>query len=1434
MALKFEITGDNSNLLSSLEGAKAGVRRAAQDIEDSGMGIEDMFKRIGAAAGIAFSLDQAKSFIGKVTEVRAFFQDIETSMEVFLGNQQKAAEFTQQLKDYAYYNMFEFKDLADASKQMIAYGHAVDDVIPRLDQLSNIATGTKADLMELVNLYNRAKNLGEVGSQGLASWATKGLVVKDVLKEMGEECDGTTVTFEQLNKVLDKVTGEGGMFHDLMLNQMSNISAEQGQLEDNLASMYNEIGEKYQDFITGAIKAESWLVDHYKEIGNTILGIIALYGTYKAAVMTYVAIQKVHTAWIALEQTAHLQNTLATEAEIAAKGKATVATVLFDKANKALNATMLANPYVLIGMAIIGLSVAIYKAASATDELDEAQERLNGHTKNIEASVLGELDKLDALNRRLQECEKGTEEYKKVKQTIIDQYGKYYSGLDAEIEKVGNLSGVYDQLTEAIRHTIGARNLKSFYDSEMDNYDKTVSSKLDKAYKSLKEKYGDNEGSRLYHNLYSSTILGNEDALSADDVKKLQKTTFWDVRWGKNAKDGLVDVRASVDDLREDIYDTKAASDKVLKEYKDMYEIADEQWNEIIYGNAGSTSDSNYNYKKGGGNKNNADNIASEKERLEEMQDDLEFDRIRSTQDLEQRITDARIAAMADGAEKVRLQQEQQNKEEIASIERQKEDAIRKYIDEEKKLFEQQEKIKKLQNTKYKGKKFDESKVDTSAIAAKYDEIISLTNQQQLQNIYQDSLRSMRDYLKEYGTIEQQRLAITQEYEEKIEKAVSPTVRASLMLERDQSLKDFDAKQFEEQIDWAGIFSDLQGHTKEYLEGLRDQLQGVLNQGNLAPDQMAVVQEKLREINGEISKQNGLFQFVGDRQREHTRLVQEAADAEKALKKAKEDEVIAQQNVLDVTKQIGDILESVGIGRDVDLNDELLTQFDSNSEEYKQMASLLEKLRIGEGNLAKARRETANATNKAKNAEDAKKRDSSQAIADWFSDAQQFITEKGIDQIPDLLGEIGLGKMGEKASLGLSAFNNAAGAAADFASGNYIGAALKGIGAVKDFGRLLGIGGGNGAEVQATTERLTEANEKLADRISLLTDEIGNSAGLKAIAASEAALTAQKEIQDNNLEILRKQMAYWSSHHSNAYYADDNKIASLYKEARGRLTSINSDFAKYNVRSLQDVYKLIEKDPAYLKTIKEYAPDLWEYLTTVGKYDKSEYWEKVVGEAGKVDEITERINNNLTQTSFDSLRDSYLDSLTDMKSSSEDFAKSFEDMMFKAMINSLVLDDEFDEWLKKWRDSYAEAIKNGDTLALENLRNSAVAMRETKVAERDLLAQTMGYSGSDKYKQEATSKGFQAMSQDTGDELNGRFTALQIAGETVATQAIQIYTQMVTMAAIQTSSNNALLEIRNMMITANSYLDDVAKYSKKVYLEFGEKLDSLVDNTKNM
>lgn len=854
--------------------------------------------------------------------------------------------------------------------------------------------------------------------------------------------------------------------------------------------------------------------------------------------------------------------------------------------------------------------------------------------------------------------------------------------------------------------------------------------------------------------------------------------------------------------------------------------------------------------KKGGNKNDTADKIAREQQKLEDLQNDLDLKRLRTLQDMQTQLTNIRLDLMQEGAEKVRLLQEQQNKEELDNLKRQREDAIREYIDGERSLFEQEERIKKTKNEKYKEKKFDESKVDTSAIAAQYDELIALTEQNQLQASYQESLRAMRDYLKEYGTLEQQRLAITQEYEEKIANAISPTERASLVLERNKSLEEFDAKQFEEKIDWAGIFSELEGHTREYLIGLRDQLQGVLNEGNLTPEQMSVVQEKLRDLNDEISKQNGLFQFQGDRAREHTRLVQEANDAQARLTKAKKEEADVQKNVLDVTNQIRDVLEGAGIDRDTDIDDEILSQFDPTSEEYKQMSKLLEQLRIGEGNLAKARRGTADATKKAKNAEDAKQRESSQAVADWFADAQQFITEKGIDQIPALFDELGLGDVSEKVSQGLAGFKDAAGAAADFASGNYIGAAVKGFSAIKNFANMLGIGGDSDKHLQEDIERLTASNEALKYSIDELADKMSES----AVADAEAIYKQQKDQLAQSEKNTHEMMSRSASAHSNGFlgiggkhssivYINDSVSSSEWRRISQLLgKSVPSAGEFFNLTSEQ-MYKVAVELPDVYAHIKDLADN--------GYKDAAQFMDTYIDYARQREELEKAYMEKLTSVSFDSIQNEFASALMDMDSDAETFAESFEKYLQQAIINSLV-SEQYKPLLEKWYNAFGSFMSDGGISEAEmrQLRETGgtyydpttgrsesfqswSSMSDSALAMRDTLKDVFGWNGGD-YKQEASSKGFQSMSQETAEELNGRFTALQIAGESIAANVISIFAQMQFITQTQTSSNNYLQEIRNMMITSNSYLEDITKYSKGIYNEFGAKIDALNQKTEDM
>ena len=244
------------------------------------------FNAITSLAGKMFLGVSAMEIGNKMLETRSYFQDAESSMRVFLGSAEKGTKFINELKDYAYNNMFEFSDLVGASKQLIAYGTAAEDVTDVLDRLSNIATGTGANLNDMIGLYNKAKSVGKVDAMGLESWAAKGVLVKDTLRDMGEVVGSTGVTFNQLEKVLQKVTGEGGMFHDLMMEQMDNLSASIGQLEDNLTSMYNEMGEASEGVMKGAIDIAGLLVENYQEIGSVLLEVAKIYGAYKLVDMS--------------------------------------------------------------------------------------------------------------------------------------------------------------------------------------------------------------------------------------------------------------------------------------------------------------------------------------------------------------------------------------------------------------------------------------------------------------------------------------------------------------------------------------------------------------------------------------------------------------------------------------------------------------------------------------------------------------------------------------------------------------------------------------------------------------------------------------------------------------------------------------------------------------------------------------------------------------------------------------------------------------------------------------------------------------------------------------------------------------------------------------------------------------------------------------------
>ena len=261
------------------------------------------------------------------------------------------------------------------------------------------------------------------------------------------------------------------------------------------------------------------------------------------------------------------------------------------------------------------------------------------------------------------------------------------------------------------------------------------------------------------------------------------------------------------------------------------------------------------------------------------------------------------------------------------------------------------------------------------------------------------------------------------------------------------------------------------------------------------------------------------------------------------------------------------------------------------------------------------------------------------------------------------------------------------------------------------------------------------------------------------------------------------------------------------------------------VYSAQDLWNL---SPELMKLLRDYAPAAWnKLLSSGGEANPGDLINEYIQNAGKLEELTDSLNEKLTGYSWEGFLSSYKDILKDLESDTEDFADKIHELISNAMLESLI-NDEFNNRIKALYKYIADHSSDGldkDEINYINKENEKIA-QDMLNRRQDLIDAGLIQANSSN-KQEASSGGWQSMGQDTADELNGRFTALQIAGENISSNMIATVAHMETIVTTGISTNGAVLEIRNMMIMTNSYLEDIVKYAKLTYNDFGSKLDDM-------
>ena len=369
--------------------------------------LNDEFKMLGtdSSASIGTIADKFRSLttltiagigiketIGQIISVRGEFETIETSIGVLLnGNKQKTTEVMNELKQYALISPLTTKDMAGALQMMMGFGLKADDSIKYLKALGDISMGNTGKFNSLALAFSQMSSAGKLMGQDLNQMINAGfnplsIIAEKTGKSIGElkqEMSKGGISSQMVQQAFIDATSAGGKFYGMAAAGAKTVNGQVSMLQESFQNALNSIGTKGEGVILTGIKGATSLVNNYQEVISIITELLAVYGTYKTAIMVTTALQGIQTIGagsLTIAEAAHY-----------------AWLVVVEKAQKALNATMLANPYVLAATALALVGVAVYEYEKNLDNTNKKADKFNeqlAKEKEHIGNVTSEISKL--------------------------------------------------------------------------------------------------------------------------------------------------------------------------------------------------------------------------------------------------------------------------------------------------------------------------------------------------------------------------------------------------------------------------------------------------------------------------------------------------------------------------------------------------------------------------------------------------------------------------------------------------------------------------------------------------------------------------------------------------------------------------------------------------------------------------------------------------------------------------------------------------------------------------------------------------------------------------------------------------------------------------------------------------------------------------------
>lgn len=1290
---------------------RGNLKKGMQDAQNTAMGLDGTLKGVRNTVAGLFAADKIADFGRQVVNVRKEMQSLQTSFRVLLQDQDKADKMFGQLKSLAATTPLMLKDLASGAQTMLGFGIASEKVVPMLEAIGNIAMGDGEKLKSLTLAFSQMSATGKLMGQDLLQMINAGFNPLMVISQktgksiavLKEEMSKGAISAEMVADAFMAATAEGGKFHGMLEQQGKTLAGQMNQLQGAIDDMFNSIGEQSEGIINGTVAGIQKLVENYEKVGKVLVALIGTYGVYRTAVMAATVCQDIESKMLKAQALAKVKDIALTNQQAAAYVLHKEATLKLNAAQKLLNKTMLSNPFVLVTTALGAAVAAVWALSDGLDNATAAQNRLMNAHNAFKESLSAEEQETERLLRIIQsksatDAQRAAayEELKKSSYSLTQQY-------TLEELKTLDLATAMNKVNESNQDKAAAAALIRLR-KEQEAFEYLIRLKNDFEFNAEAEKKGSEERSNTAGMMSNNVreVLGGP--VGEKDIEKtmatIQKTIAkLEQEAARVIAQPKVDGKAATlysDEAKrlmkdwktakktyEALLKDKNATDKQVKEARSAVDAADTAY-ETLTGTKASAED-----KKA-------------KERAKKTTE-INAQVIKMEQEAAFATRQAEIDGLEAGNEKVLKQLRLDYDKRLAEINNEKAESIAKA----KEVTDAEQRAKMEAAAEARAKAQEDAATDEY--------------QRGVDAQVEAEAKAMRDYLTAWGSMQEKRAAITEEYNERIRKASTEGEKLSLKKEMEQALAEIDRSALN--LDWGMLFGDLSKYVSKDLKKLKAQVETYRKSDEYAKataENKQVVDEAYAELEQTILDKSGIFGGIAE-------AFKQLADAETELAKA-------EQDVKDATTK-------------------------------KEQEEAQARVNAAKANKSNAQANVRTATDNA--------RDSivslAQTITQLGTASEMTLTDLGnvASQIAGAFGEAG-----QKAGGWIAAIFTLCDMVAKDG--------IKGL--FENVGKLVGqaLGGLFGIDIDENTHYYEE-QKKLNDNYLKLIEEViskqeellKKQSGMDAVMTYEEAKANLERKQEINAKNVKN---YLNAGASKGFLGIGSSSSNGVK-LRDKFSYTISDAVQgYTVSESGkrlDALKEIMGVDSFSKRMEELATatveqiqlmkeneDIWANLPD----DIQKYYQEILDADEAAKKLAETLRESQTAISFDSLRSSFLSLVKDVQNGTKEMFASVDDMMVDAILNQLTAEgSKLKTELQDWYSTFAQYMVDGlEQTEADILRKTYSDIFAEMQRERDAAYEAAGIDQTATTTQSGKAGAFETMTQDQGTKLEGLFTSGQI------------------------------------------------------------------------